>query len=295
MSLPLAVQYANQQATVLSQSGVGAGLSMRDRFRGAMLGLGLVAIALDGIADASGPSSGYAKSTVDGIATRVALNILRYCSYRPQRKQSLVQTLGTRATDYWVPCLVAGDWIEPMVNAKAGEMPIDIERRLSQYSFSAQQRSDYQDIHALLQRAVQRSYAHSVRTAAADIVVSLPIESDVMPKDMSEAIARRQIILSLVGFVAGMHSGVSRLPILWQMTLGQKPQEQKPQEQCRMSGGDLRSGEVGSSGMSRDEALQLADRTYAQWAGVLNKRHFESCRVAQQLIGSGSEPGDYNL
>lgn len=242
-------------------------ISLRDRFRGALMGLALVPIALQINADT------YRQRQFTQLMQTAAPGLLLYHGRWRWRQQWLKQValagisaesqlsefqLAERkriAQDVIYPqLLLAGDCLEGIIAGRTPWVMNELQANevisagLARYDFSAEQKQYYQRAYLALQKATQpESYALSIQLMAQSSgYISCFMQSEFTESEsgriQSTPLQAMPLMLLIMGFVSGARVGMVPLPIHWQVGLH-----------------DIRKS-----------TLTLANQLYRQWAGSLS-------------------------
>ncbi|MEM6450874.1 MAG: hypothetical protein AAF703_11220 [Cyanobacteria bacterium P01_D01_bin.105] len=225
-------------------------ISLRSRFRGALMGLAIVPVALQL------ELKSYHQTHWEGLMQTIAPGLLRHHNHRQRRNQWLSQTTLNQAIFGETTIqqfFMAGDWLEAVMTSQGA--PLGVEPLTPSYIQALMAQHERREAGALYSQIF-----HAVAQQAATLTESYTLSvkmSGQMVKQKGQPINafddNEPLILTpaLMGFLAGATVGIASLPVLWQMRLTQ-------------------TGMQGISSSGRQTILTLADQLYEQWAGVLS-------------------------
>ena len=213
-------------------------VSLRSRFRGALMGLALVPIALQIEAKLYHQKhpyqAHYHQTRWKTLMHTVAPGLLRYHHRRQHRQQWLEQAIlsqsifGEAAVQQ---LLWAGDWLETFMTSQKAQPAVKLSAAVVHKTIPL---ADSYTLSVQMSRQMMAQAGHPLN----------------MPSDDESLI----LAPALTGFLAGARVGIASLPVLWQMRLPQTTM------------GDTAKS---TAHFSRQTILNFADQLYEQWVGIL--------------------------
>lgn len=165
--------------------------SLRDKFRGAHMGLALV------LAERQRHQCPDHQTAPIRLLQSVLSGLLHHHDHYQHRHQRLSQINPKLTAAEFAHCLLAGDWLETCM----ANQPSASETQIGRYALSDEQHAIYQKSHRKIQQTVVlESYALSVHSARATEEFTL-------------------WELAITGTVIGAYGGVAALPVSWQLSL----------------------------------------------------------------------------
>jgi hypothetical protein len=233
---------------------------LRDRFRGALLGMSLAPVALGCSPDHS-PDALIQGLTQARLRAAVP-KLLRYCDSWERRRDWVFSvsaahdSVDSGELITWVQVLILGDFLEMVLfDFQSDFNPAEfkaaltgLKRRLTHYHLTTSQHQYYLETLAELGSAS----APSNSSAFAGAIVSALYYRESYGFCVQAAAAWGGIAPAIAGLLAGARGSQSCIPVLWLLT----------DEPLPGGSGDM-------SDMKRSAIVAMADKLFAQWAGIL--------------------------
>jgi hypothetical protein len=232
---------------------------LRDRFRGALLGLSLAPVAPDLTA-----SQGLTQS----MLTAAVPKLLRYFDSWERRRDWFLSVTAANKSVWssepiaWVQVLMLGDFLEGVLSGSndAGNSAglnaelTRLRQRLTHYDLTTSQHQYYLETLAALGSVGQSSNS----SPFAGAILSALHYPESYGLAVQAAAAWGGIAPAIAGLLAGARGGQSCIPVLWLLPDAPLPDAPLPDRPFSEGLGDMTSSAV----------IAIADQLFAQWAGM---------------------------